>query len=284
MKQYFGRRMSLVCLTMLLGRVISACADGATSTPGQVTSSPVSTTSQISSTTAAATIATQTGSPTGTATSSTTAATVAVAPQIQSVTGNGDQVGLYNKFELNIALRASYTNPFDPKQVDLHATFTSPTGKSSTVPGFYSQNFDSQLDGKKEVLNANGQPAWKVRFSPTETGQWVYVVEVATPAGSVRSTKANLQVVNSTNPGYLRVSQRDPAYFEFSNGAPYFAIGQNVAWYGSGGTHDYERWFKAMAGSGANFARVWMADWAMGIEWSDAPPGAAKYRKSNWND
>ncbi|HEX2911596.1 MAG TPA: hypothetical protein VH186_12370, partial [Chloroflexia bacterium] len=33
------------------------------------------------------------------------------------------------------------------------------------------------------------------------------------------------------------------------------------------------RWFQQMASNGANYARIWMASWAMGIEWSDAPLG-----------
>jgi len=38
-------------------------------------------------------------------------------------------VGLYEKLELHVDLKATYTNPFDPDQIDLWAEFTAPSGK-----------------------------------------------------------------------------------------------------------------------------------------------------------
>jgi len=38
-------------------------------------------------------------------------------------------IGLYEKLELCIDLKATYTNPFDPEQIDLWAEFTAPSGK-----------------------------------------------------------------------------------------------------------------------------------------------------------
>ena len=193
-------------------------------------------------------------------------------PTIKSVTA-ANKVGQYEKVELTVDLQASPTNPFDPDQVDLQGVFTGPDGQAHSVPGFYWQDYTSRLDNGKENLAPTGQPTWKVRFAATMPGQWSYFVAVKTPQGTSRSPVAWLDVIASTNPGYLRVSSKDPAYLEFSNGTPYVAVGENVGWYKNGGTYDYEGWFKQLSSHGANFARVWMASWSMGLEWSDTGLG-----------
>ncbi|HEX2913634.1 MAG TPA: DUF5060 domain-containing protein, partial [Chloroflexia bacterium] len=250
MKRKVNRSIKLAGLLvtgLLIAQVLSACSNSAepTSTPGPVTTqaavSPVTT--QASATTQPAT-ATPTAQPAPITTASrsepsATPSVAAVPPEIKSVTPDASQIGRYNKLELTVDLKASYNNPFDPAQVDLHAVFTAPGGSSKTVPGFYWQDYTSQLSNQKEVLTPKGQAAWKVRFSPDSEGDWTYYVEVVTPGGTARTNPAKVKVVSSTNPGFLRVSSQDNSYLEFSNGQPYFAIGQNVGWYGEGGSHDY---------------------------------------------
>src|SRR5690349_11369554 len=51
----------------------------------------------------------------------------------------------FEKFELEIDLKASFDNPFDPEQVDLWAEFTAPSGKVWKIWGFYNPtNWDSE--------------------------------------------------------------------------------------------------------------------------------------------
>ena len=270
MKRKKTQLLGLLSLALIISQLVGACSnEDPTLSPTLPTSPTVLAATTVASSPAVArpaAAATPVG-PIATPTSS------PLAPEIKGVTPSAAQVGRYNKFELTIALKDIYTNPFDPAQIDLHATFTSPNGTGRTIPGFYWQDYTSQPNGTKEVLTATGQPAWKVRFSPTETGLWTYFVEAVTPGGKASTTPAKLEVTASDNPGYLRVSRQDPAYLEFSTGKPYFAIGQNVGWYGAGGWHDYERWFKQMGANGANFARIWMPSWGAGIEWSDGPLG-----------
>ena len=42
-------------------------------------------------------------------------------PSILSVRAESRTVGLYEKFELRVDLKAAYDNPFDPDQIDLSA-------------------------------------------------------------------------------------------------------------------------------------------------------------------
>lgn len=274
-KNFFG----VLTAMLILGQLVSACADTPTPTakPEAIITNNPQPTNRPLLTPTAPTATNTAGPPIATATqaaSPTATPTIPlVAPELKAVTASTTQPGRYNKFELTVELKAAYNNPFDPAQVDLHATFTAPNGANKTVPGFYWQDFSSQPAGKKEILTPQGQAVWKIRFAPTEVGQWNYFVEVVTPGGTARSNPTKIEVTASDNPGYLQVSKQDAAYLEFSTGKPYFAIGQNVGWYGEGGTQDYSKWFGQMAANGSNFARLWMASWALGIEWSDGKLG-----------
>ncbi|HZG65868.1 MAG TPA: DUF5060 domain-containing protein [Herpetosiphonaceae bacterium] len=197
--------------------------------------------------------------------------------KINSVQANALSIGRYEKIELSLDIEATYQNPFDPAQIDVRADFVAPDGQQWSVPAFYWQDYESTLTGGTEILAPRGEPVWKVRFTPTQEGQWSYSISAKTPAGSNATDPARLDVTPSDRHGFLRVDRRDSAYFAFDDGTPFVAIGQNVSWYGKGGTHDYERWFGKMHANGANFARLWMASWAMGIEWSDT--GLGDYTK-----
>ena len=94
----------------------------------------------------------------------------AAPPAFNSVTpvstqrDGGDQlsgtVGLYEKLQLGVDLQATYSNPFDPDEIDLWAEFTAPSGKCAEDLGL--------------LRSAPAIPAWMVRFAPTETGTWKY--------------------------------------------------------------------------------------------------------------
>jgi hypothetical protein len=51
------------------------------------------------------------------------------APAITAVVKNPEPAGKYEKLELTVALTATYTNAYDPDQIDLSAQFTAPSGK-----------------------------------------------------------------------------------------------------------------------------------------------------------
>lgn len=65
---------------------------------------------------------------------------------------------------------------------------------------------------------------------------------------------------------FVRVSTRDPRYFELSNGSSYVPIGLNLIApdraFGAGETNGLRRmddWFSKLAANGGNFARVWLS-------------------------
>ena len=144
-----------------------------------------------------------------------TFATLAAAkpPSISSVRSNSGQVGLYEKFELRIDLEATYSNPFDPDQIDLTVEFTAPSGKKWNIWGFYNPSYWTSL--------------WMVRFSPTEKGAWRYVVKVADSEGTARSRPGSFRVIDSEHHGFVKIAP-NRRYLKYDDGSTFYGVG---LWY-----------------------------------------------------
>ncbi len=191
-------------------------------------------------------------------------------PTIVRVSQNTETVPRFAKLELTIALAASYDNPFDPDQVDLTAEFITPSGKKIAVPGFFCQPYRNRNEGddaKRPSLEAAGEPCWKIRFAPTETGKHSYVVRLRNRFGGarndVKSMPGGFAAVASDTAGFIHVSKTNPRYFEFDNGRPFFAVGQNLQ-------NDWPsyRHSRLLADGRANCARVWtFCHWTW-LEWT----------------
>ena len=162
---------------------------------------------------------------------------------------------------LHIDLDGTWNTPFWKEEIALDAEFQGPGGRTWTVPGFYTQDYQRTRDdsGERptEVLTPVGEPEWQVRFLPNMAGNYQVTVRAVDRSGEIE--QAHTIIVSDGMPRpYIRVSESDPHYFEFENGEPYFANGLNVAWSRSRATFEFERWFSDMGNAGANFARVWV--------------------------
>ncbi|HHV55226.1 MAG TPA: DUF5060 domain-containing protein [Firmicutes bacterium] len=201
----------------------------------------------------------------------------ALRPQLRSVKPNSTSVPLYSLLKLDVDLEAEYDNPFDPDQVDLQGVFTAPSGREIRVPGFFMLPYSRQsAPGEVEWLSLPGRARWEIRFTPDEVGSWRYVVSVKTVGGEATSSPGQFEVTTSDRPGFIRVSKDNPRGFAFDNGEPFWGIGENMGWYGSRKTGDYDGWLTRLAENGGNLIRVWMCSWAFGIEW-DGPDGLGNY-------
>ncbi len=177
--------------------------------------------------------------------------------KITAVTANAAEIPKYEKLELTVGLRAAFKNPFNPEEVDLSATFTSPANETFIVPGFL---YSAKVDADSNYV----EPVWKIRFAPTREGEWRYAVRLKTPAGEDKTGAVSFKCAASPLKGFVRVSKRDPIYFEYDNGEFYYPLGENVCWASLPG---YKKYFTEMKKAGDNWSRVWMCDWEVGIEW-----------------
>ncbi|MBM4082328.1 MAG: DUF5060 domain-containing protein, partial [Planctomycetes bacterium] len=165
--------------------------------------------------------------------------------------------------------------------IDVQAHFISPSGRQTSVPGFFYQDYIRRAsENKQELLIPMGRSKWKVRFTPREVGSYRYFVE-ANDGARVATRWRSFESLPSDNRGFVRVSAKDPSYFEFDNGEFFWPIGHNVCasmdvraenigafqLYDEG-TFAYDRYFDRMAGNGETVARIWLASWWLAMEWT----------------
>ena len=180
-----------------------------------------------------------------------------------------DEPQLWQCAEFRVDHAPVATNCFDPDLIRLDATFTSPSGRSLTVPAFWYQGFSRALTKGAEVLTPVGTPQWRIRFTPTESGDYMLSLNIETNGVAAGEPVGVHFTVPATPPheqhGYVRVAP-GKRYFETADGRPLRLVGENVCWAENQGTFDYDRWFGAMKNADENFARLWMSPWFAGIE------------------
>jgi len=201
---------------------------------------------------------------------------------IYNLRANAAVVGRYEKFELSFNLARTYSNPFDPDEVDVRGRFILPDRTVVTVPGFFYQGYLRRMDKGAERLVPMGHSQWKIRFAPREPGTYHYYV-VVKDTELIRSDMGQFRCVESNNRGFVRISEDDPSYLEFDDGSFFYPIGHNIASVfdarartlqvnipASEGTYAYDRILSRMAEAGENFGRIWMSPWSFGLEWTKA--------------
>jgi len=195
-------------------------------------------------------------------------------PQI-AIEASANRVAKYEKLELLIQVDKRYENPFDPQEVDLTVRINSPSGKTLVLPAFFCHDYDrrkmNQGRTRENWFYPVGAGGWKARFAPTETGAYSAVANLKDKNRSAQSSRIRFESTASKIKGFLRAGRKDPRFFEFSEGEPFFVIGQNLA-YISGGQYvnltKAEEIFAKLSDNGANFLRIWTCckDWSMAIE------------------
>lgn len=134
-------------------------------------------------------------------------------PEITAVTLDKEQLGNYESLEMVVELAAEFTNPFDTREVTLDGVFIGPDGTEMRVPGFW--------DAKE---------AWRVRFTPSQVGDWRYQLAVSDANGSSEAFEGTFNVSesglhgwilpgNSVNPEY------SGHYLVHHDGTPFYGIG-----------------------------------------------------------
>ena len=188
---------------------------------------------------------------------------------------SAEQVGKYEKLAFSIHLDTTYQNPFDPAEVDLSLVIKTPSERRLTVPAFWRQRYQRRRTGKgnrqDDWFYPLGEPVWTARLAPMEVGTHLAVARLKDRRGTFESPVVRFQCTPSKRKGFLRTSTQDPRFFQFSEGEPFFAIGQNLAFVGNQQYADLskaEEIFGRLSQNGANFLRIWTCceDWATAIE------------------
>jgi hypothetical protein len=122
-----------------------------------------------------------------------------------TATENANAIGKYKLYEVTLAHTGTYSNPWE--NVNITAKFTAPTGRIDTISGFY---YDVNT--------------WKVRFAPTDIGNWTWTLDFDNGSG-VTTLTGDLICVASTQKGFLKHHPTNPYRIVYADGSLFAGVG-----------------------------------------------------------
>lgn len=177
--------------------------------------------------------------------------------------------------ELRLPIGEQEGNPFNSRELAVTAVFEAPSGRSMRTDGFWYQGYAWSPDGGT-LGDPAGEPEWRVRFCPTESGRWQYTIRYLVKGEECGSAQGSFTVEAQDWRGFIRVEPKVRRTFAYENGDLYIPIGQNVAWDGREQQNDTFRFYRdilhRMADNGANYVRIWLAQWNLSLNDYDSMP------------
>jgi len=119
-------------------------------------------------------------------------AVVCQATEITSIRPVSTAVPRYGRFEVEVDISETYSNPFDPDEVDASLAVVPPSGDTLSVPAFWYQAYERSNTGTDEILTEVGDACWMARFGPSELGLHLYFIEAVDSAGYVKAGELHL--------------------------------------------------------------------------------------------
>ncbi len=225
-----------------------------------------------------------------------------------------DEVSIYDRVELAFNVLGSPATrpdfPYDPKPppglqgrvgITVEGLFLPPGesdwGRAIVQPAFRYQAYETYIDDSGvEALYPVGEPDWRVRFAPTAPGRWqvrlrlqdasVCAIGVAPCTTWVESESLAFTAgpQRDGQHGFVRVSDSDPRYFEYSDGTPFVVAGFQA---GLGADTRVDESFARFSAGGVTVVRSWLSatgvfsrgldQWAAWtnaeLDWDQAAPG-----------
>lgn len=134
-------------------------------------------------------------------------------PEVTAVTLDRTELPNYESLEMTLALTAQYNNPYDAREVTVDGYFTAPDGTEMQVPGFW-----------------DGEEAWRLRFTPSQVGEWQYQIAVTDINGISQPAEGTFTVKDSDLHGWLQPGNLvNPAYsgryLVHHDGTPFYGLG-----------------------------------------------------------
>jgi hypothetical protein len=183
-------------------------------------------------------------------------------------------------------------NPYDYREISIRGIFEAPSGEMLAIPAFWYVDYEISLNtawpqqptgisGRAstdpnepqglEMVTFSGDPHYRLRYLPKESGEHKIYIEVSKQGAIVQVFQSLVYVEASEEiyRGTIKVEPNHQRNFIFEDGTTFIPIGQNTAWYTSSTrqTEDFRVWFEKMNANHANFTRVWMAPWGFALHW-----------------
>ncbi len=164
-------------------------------------------------------------------------------------------------------------NEFDSASASIVASITQPDGTTIKTQAFWFQNYMMSANGGITSTMKVGEPSWRLRFAPQTIGTHQITFSASIDGQAIAIPQQTINVSQATVP---KVFVSGTSFVR--GGAPFVPIAYNVSWANRyEEIAKYERWFSKASASGVNVARIWMASWSLGIEWTDT--GLGDYSK-----
>ncbi|MBU4459414.1 MAG: DUF5060 domain-containing protein [Verrucomicrobia bacterium] len=206
-------------------------------------------------------------------------------PRLEGILAGPDRVPQFTRFEVAFQAGGVWTNPYDPDQVVIDAVIHTPEGRVVEVPAFFFQDYERDDLSGAEMLIPKGPSGWRMRFAPASPGVYRWALRLRNAGQTVTSPERTFTAVAAPgHHGHLRVSRRNPHYFEFDDGTSFFGIGMNIATLDAGRLASADRWYSRFAGAGGNLVRSWWCAAGTDVEseaGSRPDTGAGRYRQED---
>lgn len=191
------------------------------------------------------------------------------------VTPSHQSMKRFECLKLQLDVKKEYGNPFDSKQVQVWAEFVSPSGRTITIKGYYSQPYhlESSAPDQPDTLQIAGPVEWLIKFTPQEEGSYQYRCFIRDTTGTLATKELKLVVSGATGHGFLRRDSGNLFYFRFRDGSHYLPVGYVYSFHRSKRLGDYEDHFRTMAANGCNWTYIILDPYDVSVEWGKRPPG-----------
>lgn len=163
------------------------------------------------------------------------------------------------RIELDVDLKGTWDNPFDPDDVRLDATVTPANGRSYAIPGFFLVDYSTSIAAGAETLIPSGNGRWRVRIASDTPGSLHVRLVAKDRTGSVVADAPPILIASGANRGFIHASRVDPHGLQFDNGDGFVPIGHNYPFAHMTGQTAAET-IRKMAANGENYNRFWMSN------------------------
>jgi hypothetical protein len=141
---------------------------------------------------------------------------------------------------------------------NLRLRILEPGGSDLTLPLFLYRPYSRSLKNGRESADPTGPLEWRARFTPRRAGALRVALEARDGEQWVEQATALVTALPSDAHGFISVSPTNPRLLAFDDGAPFFAIGENLCWPGPRGTYDYDYYLAKISAHRANLIRIWV--------------------------
>jgi hypothetical protein len=165
------------------------------------------------------------------------------------------------------------SNPFDESIAKITAKITRPDNSTISTHAFWYQEFKIQNINNQRSAVKVGEPYWRLAFSSVIAGKYSLSFDATIEEKNI---PINPTTITTTYATLSKVTTRGVSFIRGDK--PFVPIAYNIAWANRFEELErYDQWFSRASKSGVNVARVWMASWSLGIEWTDT--GLGDYSK-----